>query len=54
MRYMNEQKSPQCEPMSISAKNLQNTLFVGDEDQSKDYPEENLNLFKVLEDGDQQ
>ena len=49
---MNEPKNPLLEPAKLSFKTLHQTMFETDADMSKEAPQEQIDISKVLEDGD--
>lgn len=52
MRYMNEPKNPQLLPAAMSFATLRQTLFELDADMSAQPPAEQLDICKVIEEGD--
>lgn len=52
MRYMNEPKNPLLEPARLSFKTLHQTMFETDADMSKEAPQEQIDISKVMEEGD--
>lgn len=52
MKYMNEPKNPLLEPAQVSYKALQATLFEADADMSKEVPSGQIDIAKILEEGD--
>ena len=52
MKYMNEPKNPLLEPAQVSYKALQGTLFEADADMSKELPSGQIDIAKILEEGD--
>lgn len=52
MRYMNEPRNPLLEPAKLSYKTLHQTMFDTDADMSKEAPRDQIDISKVLEEGD--
>ena len=52
MRYMNEPRNPLLEPAKLSYKTLHQTMFDTDADMSKEAPKDQIDISKVLEEGD--